>query len=108
MVLERRLAALEASLSPHASTGARERLASKLASIAEAHRTRRGQQGGDGLVDLEGQSVASLLALIRSYPYGAVPFDVAYTATRKARALNPIAAKLVQMALERRGYDRGI
>lgn len=106
MSLERRLAALEASLpTRNVDNGARERLEAKLAAISEAHRVRR-QRGEDPV--LEGQSMASLLALIHSYPSGAVPPEVTQAAWAKAQAmrpgLRPVVSKLVRNSLASKGY----
>ena len=104
-----RLDRLEASLSPrHVDTGARERFKAKLAAISEAHRARR-QRGEEP--KLEGQSMASLLGLVDSYPYGAVPPQVAQAARSKAQELSygPHSAvlKIVRLCLESKGYGRG-
>lgn len=104
-----RLERIEASLSPsHVDTGARERLRTKLAAIAEAHRVRRHR--GDEPV-LEGQSLASLLGLIDSYPYGAVPPEVAQAAKGKAQEISygphSMAAKMVRLCLESKGCGLG-
>jgi hypothetical protein len=101
-----RLDRLEASLSPHhVDTGARERLEAKLAAISEAHRVRR--QRGEKL-NLERQSMACLLGLIASYPYGAVPPEVAQAARSKVQQLShgphSPTAKVLHLCLESRGY----
>ena len=106
MGLRDRLDRLEASLSPrYADHGARERLKAKLAAISEAHRARR--ERGSAEPVLEGQSMASLLGLVESYSYGAVPPEVARAARDKARELShgprsPVA-KVVRMCLEAKG-----
>jgi hypothetical protein len=102
-----RLDRLEASLSSHhADTGAREHLRTKLAAIAEAQRV--GRQRGEELV-LEGQSMAPLLGLVESYPYGTVPSEVAQAARSKAQELShgphSAAAKLIRMRLKSKGYS---
>ncbi len=104
-----RLDRLEASLSPrHADNGARERFKAKLAAISEAHRVRR-ELGEEP--NLEGQSMASLLGLIESYPCGAVPLEVAQRARSKVQELShgphSAAAKMVRLCLESKGYGRG-
>ena len=104
--LRERLDRLEASLSPrHVDNGAKERFRTKLATIAETHRGRR-ERGEEPV--LEGQSMASLLGLIDSYPYGAVPPEVAQAATSKAQELShgpqSTAFKMVRMCLESKGY----
>jgi hypothetical protein len=109
MSLRGRLDRLQASLSPqHADTGARERFKAKLAAIAETHRTRR-ERGEEPV--LEGQSLAPLLALVGSYPYGAVPQEVAEVARSKALELSygphSAALKMVRLCLESKGYGRG-
>ena len=101
-----RLDRLQASLSPrHVDTGARERFKAKLAAISEAHRARR-QRGEE--TNLEGQSMASLFGLIDSYPYGAVPQEVAEAAASKAQELShgphSVSLKMVRMCLESKGY----
>lgn len=101
-----RLERIEASLSPrHVDTGAKERLRAKLAAISEAHRVRR-QRGEEPV--LEGQSMASLLGLIHSYPSGAVPPEVAQAARSKAQELShgphSAATKMVRMSLQSKGY----
>ena len=101
-----RLGRLEASLYPrHVDTGAKERFKAKLAAISEAHRARR-QRGEEP--NLEGQSIASLLGLIDSYPYGAVPPEVAEAARSKAvklsRGPHSVSLKMVRMCLESKGY----
>ena len=106
MGLKYRLDRLHASLSPqHADTGARERFRTKLLAISEAHRARR-QRGEEPV--LEGQSLASLLGLIDSYPYGAVPPEVAQAAQRKALQLShgphSAALKMLRLCLTSRGY----
>jgi hypothetical protein len=101
-----RLDRLETSLSPrHAYYhGARERLEAKLAAVSEAHREHR-ERGGEPR--LEGQSMASLLALVRSYPHGEVPLEVAEAARTKAEGFGHsppnVAAKMVRLCLESRG-----
>ena len=105
-----RLDRLEASLSPrHADNGARERFKAKLTAISEAHRARRGRGGAEPV--LEGQSMASLLGLVESYPYGAVPPEVAQVARSKAQELShgphSVATKMVRLCLESKGYGRG-
>jgi hypothetical protein len=110
MSLERRLAALEASRSPRAASGARGRLASKLGTVAQAHLTRRSRGGGEPV--LEGQSMASLLGLVLSYPRGSVPHEVAQAASLKAQEMRSTtrtaATKLVRSSLVSKGYDRGL
>jgi hypothetical protein len=106
MSLERRLAALEASLPPrNGGNGARERLEAKLMAVAESHRL--GRQRGEEPV-LEGQSMASLLALIHSHGYGAVPHEVARAAWDKVQEMNPglrpVVSKLVRRSLVSKGY----
>lgn len=100
-----RLDRLEASLSPrHADTGARERFKAKLTAISEVHRVRR-ELGEEP--NLEGQSMASLLGLVESYPYGAVPPEVAQVARSKAQELShgsqSVFAKMVRLCLESKG-----
>jgi len=80
---------LEASLArrqgnPADTFGAKERLQEKLAAVEEAHRAHR-QRGGDPR--LQEQSMGSLWALVRSYPPGEVPPEVAEAARTKAEAL---------------------
>jgi hypothetical protein len=109
MGLKDRLDRLEASLSPHqADNGARERFKAKLAAITEGHRARR-QRGEEPV--LEGQGMASLLGLVESYPYGAVPQEVAEAAKNKAQELShgpySVAAKMVHLCLQSKGYGRG-
>ncbi len=104
-----RLDRLEASLSPrHVDTGAKERFRTKLADISEAHRARR-QRGEEP--NLEGQSLASLLGLIDSYSYGAVPQEVAHAAQRRAlelsRGSHSAALKMLRLCLELKGNGRG-
>jgi hypothetical protein len=104
-----RLERVEASMSPpHADNGARERFRTKLSAIAETHRARR--ERGDAEPVLEGQSLASLLALVESYPYNAVPQEVAQAARSKAQELSrgphSAAAKMIRMCLKSKG-DRG-
>lgn len=110
MGVEDRLRRLEASLSPlHANTGARERFKAKIGAIAQAQFARR-QRGGAEPV-LEGQSLASLLGLINSYPYGEVPPEVAQATRRKAQELSygpySAALKMVRLCLESKGHGRG-
>jgi hypothetical protein len=110
MGIEYRLRRLEASLSPRRENNeAKERFKAKLAAISEAHRARRERGGAEP--DLEGQSMASLLGLVDSYPYGAVPSEVAQAARSKARELShgPQSAvlKMVRLCLESKGYGRG-
>ena len=105
--LKDRLERIEASLCPHhADNGARERLRTKLAAISEAHRVCR-QRVEEPV--LEGQSMASLLGLVESYPYGAVPSEVAQAARSKAQELShgphSAAAKMVRMRLKSKGYS---
>ena len=58
--------------------------------------------------NLEGQSMASLLGLVESYPYGAVPPEVAEAARSKAQELShgphSAALKMLRMCLTSRGY----
>ena len=107
MGMRDRLERIETSLSPrNADTGSRERLEAKLAAISEAHRVRR-QRGGEE-PNLEGQSMASLLGLVNSYPYGAVPQEVAQAVKGKAQELShgphSAAAKIVSLSLVSKGY----
>jgi hypothetical protein len=100
---------LEALLSRrNADTGARERFKTKLGAISAAHRARR-ELGEEP--PLEGQSMASLLGLVDSYPYDAVPPQVAQAARSKAQELSygPHSAvlKIVRLCLESKGYGRG-
>jgi hypothetical protein len=109
MGIRDRLDYLEASLSPrHADTGARERLEAKLAAISEAHRMHR-ERGEEP--NLEGQSMASLLGLVGSYPHGEVPPEVAEAARSKVRELShgsqSVFARMVHLCLESKGYGRG-
>ena len=109
MGLRGRLDRLEASLSPRrADNGAKERFKAKLAAISEAHRAHR-ERGGEPV--LEGQSVASLLGLVGSYPYGEVPPEVARAARSKALEMShgphSAALKMVRLCLESKGYGRG-
>jgi hypothetical protein len=109
MGIRDRLDRLETSVSPrHADTGARERLEAKLAAISEAHRMHR-ERGEEP--NLEGQSMASLLGLVGSYPHGEVPPEVAQAARSKARELSHgsqgVFAKMVRLCLESKGYGRG-
>ncbi len=109
MGIESRLDRLEASLSPrHVDNGAKERFKAKLAAISDAHHSHR-QRGGE--LNLDGQSMASLLGLVDSYPYGAVPPEVARAARSKARELShgprSAATKMVRLCLESKGYGRG-
>ena len=110
MGIRERLDRLETSLSPrHADTGARERFRAKLATISEAHRMHRERGGVEP--NLEGQSMASLLGLVDSYPYGEVPPEVARAARNKAQELShgpqSAASKMVRLCLESKGYGRG-
>src|ERR671916_217209 len=100
----------EASLSSRrADNGAKERFKAKLAAISEAHRARR-DRGGEPV--LEGQSMASLLGLVQSYPYGEVPPKVAQAARSKAQELShgprSVFAKMVRLSLESKGYGSGL
>ncbi len=109
MGIRDRLDRLQASLSPqHVDTGARDRFKAKLATISEAHRIRR-ERGGEPV--LKGQSMGSLLGLVDSYPYGAVPPEVAQAARSKAQGLShgpqSAATKMVRLCLESKGYGRG-
>ena len=65
------------------------------------------QRGGEE-PNLEGHSMASLLGLVESYPYGAVPQEVAEAARSKALELShgpqSAALKMVRLCLESRGY----
>ncbi len=82
-----RLTRLEASLSPRNAYyhgGARARLEAKLQAISEAQRAHR-ERGEEP--NLDGQSMGSLWALVRSYPPGEVPPEVAHAARTKAEAL---------------------
>ncbi len=108
--LDRRLGRLETSLSQRLGTpayyhGARERLEAKLQAISESQREHR-ERGGVEPV-LEGQSLASLLALARSFEYGEVPPEIAQAARSKAQELscdpNSAVAKLVELCLASRG-----
>jgi len=110
VVMRKRLDRLEDSLSPrYVDTGVRERFKAELAAISEAHRARRDR--GDEPV-LEGQSMASLLGLVQSYPDGEVPPEVAQAARSKAQELShgprSVFAKTVRMCLESKGYRRGL
>jgi hypothetical protein len=55
--------------------------------------------------------MASLLGLVESYPYGTVPQEVAEAAKNKAQELShgpySVAAKMVRLCLESKGYGRG-
>jgi len=109
MGIRDRLDRLETSLSSrHADTGARERFKAKLGAISEAHRIHR--ERGEG-PNLEGQSMASLLGLVGSYPHGKVPPEVAEAARSKARELShgphSVSAKMVRLCLESKRYGRG-
>ncbi len=109
MGVENRLRRLEASLSPgRENSEARARFKSKLAAISDAHRAVR-ERGGEP--NLDGQSMASLLGLVDSYPYGAVPPEIARAARSKARELShgprSAASKMVRLCLESKGYGRG-
>jgi|ERR671916_1125043 hypothetical protein len=109
MGLRDRLDRLEASLSPrHVDNGAKERFMAKLAAISEAHRAHR-ERGEEP--KLEGQSLASLLGLVVSYPYGAVPPEVARAAMSKAEEMghgpHSVFARMARRCLESRGCGRG-
>lgn len=100
---------LETSVSPrHADTEARERFKAKLAAISEAHLMHR-ERGEEP--NLEGQSMASLLGLVGSYPHREVPPEVAEVARSKARELSHVPhsadAKMVRLCLESKGYGHG-
>jgi hypothetical protein len=105
---------LEASLSPrHAyHHGAKERLKGKLGAISEAQREHR-ERGEEP--NLEGQSMASLFALVLSYPHGGIPPEVAQAARSKAEGFGhgrdhgprTVVAKMVHQCLESKGYGRG-
>ena len=108
-----RLDRLETSLSPRLGNpayhhGARERLEAKLAAVSEAHREHR-ERGEEP--NLDGQSLASLLALVRSYHHGEVPPAVVHAVRSKAQELscdpNSAVAKMVRLCLTSKGY-RGI
>jgi hypothetical protein len=112
--LDRRLGRLETSLSQRLGTpayyhGARERLEAKLQAISESQREHR-ERGGVEPV-LEGQSLASLLALVRSFECGEVPPAVAQAVRTKAegfchgpgRVPHSVVAKMVRLCLESRG-----
>jgi len=99
-------ASLARRLGNHAdTTGARIRLEAKLAAGVEAHRAHR-ERGEKP--DLEGQSLASLVALVLSYPPGEVPPEVLAAARTKAedfgqdqrRGTHSIFAKMIR---QRRG-----
>ena len=107
MGVEDRLRRLEASLPlRRENNGAKERFKAKLAAVSGAHRARRERGGAEPV--LEGQGMASLLGLVESYPYGAVPSEVARAARSKAQKLShgpqSAAAKMVHLCLESRGY----
>jgi hypothetical protein len=109
MKVEGRLRRLEAALSPRREdNGAKERFKAKLAAISEGHRAHR-ERGG--VPNLDGQSMASLLGLVDSYPYGAVPPEVAQAARSKAQELShgpqSAATKMVYLCLASKGYERG-
>ena len=107
--LERRLRQLEASLTPEQDSshaGARDRLVTKLAQMAERHRVARERE--EGLQpDLGELSYASLLALVMSYPYGEVPPEVESTlwasTERCSHGPHSVFAKVAKLCLESRG-----
>ena len=102
--LERLRERLEASTPSRAHNAARERLRAKLAAVSEMHRAsrERGEEPG-----LEGQSFASLLGLVESYPHGEVPPQVAEATRGRAAEMGhspeSIFAKMARTCLRSRG-----
>jgi hypothetical protein len=90
-------------------SGAKERLESKLADLADRHCVAR-ERGEEPT--LEGASVASLVGLILSYPHHSVPPEVGRAARSKVEATSPgshsAAAKLLSLSLASKGYERGL
>ena len=99
--LERLRERLEAS---RAHSAARERLRAKLAAVSEMHRASREREEEPGL---EGQSFASLLGLVESYPHGEVPPEVAEATRGRAEEMGhssqSIFAKMARMCLRSKG-----
>ena len=100
--VKRRIRRLESSLlpSPTADTEARERLAARLLGIADRSHAHR-ERGGAPV--LGGQSVASLVGLVLSYPRGEVPAEVADVLGEATRRTGEAAARLALLCLEARG-----